>query len=90
MFVKGRGSNRNFKQEIERIRKGFLLGNEAATQLQENLGGSLSRLSADLSRHKHRFVHELLQNADDCDYPDSVVPAALLILSQHEIICCSN
>ncbi|CAE8682931.1 unnamed protein product [Polarella glacialis] len=82
-------------EEVERIRRGFLLDQAGASQLQLNLGGSLQRLGEDLYREQHHFVFELLQNADDCTYvsrggEDGLLPRFKLVLQEGQLVALSN
>ncbi len=48
-------------------------GQELMAKQQERLGRSLYRLSKDLYSKDTHFVLELIQNADDNDYPGDIV-----------------
>ena len=47
-------------------------GQKLMLKQQERLGRSLDRLSKDLYSKDTHFVLELIQNADDNDYPDEL------------------
>lgn len=74
------GSAADYLRELRNIR---MLGKDA-------IGQSAYRNYIDLilrSGTTHtRFIQELLQNADDCDYPDDVVPEFRLTQTQNKII----
>ncbi|CAJ1373276.1 unnamed protein product [Effrenium voratum] len=75
---------------LQSIRAGFCLDQQDAAQLQRNLGGALKRLGDDLYREQHHFVFELLQNGDDNEYAEGVVPCYQLILCEDMLVALSN
>ncbi|CAF0986825.1 unnamed protein product [Adineta steineri] len=64
--------------------------NSAVTRLHGVVQRILEKLSVDLFSEGAHFVLELVQNADDNQYEDSVVPTLRFVLSSQRILVCNN
>jgi hypothetical protein len=60
------------------------------TNLQGILERSLQKLSKDLYSEQGHFVLELIQNADDNQYPPDCLPTLRFVLSDRRILVCNN
>ncbi len=84
-------------EHIESIRRGLGVdsGLDSSGQLiVNNLQGmverSLQKLSKDLYSEQGHFVLELIQNADDNQYPLNCLPTLRFVLSDKRILVCNN
>lgn len=73
----------DIEKESEQIRNG-------AKNLQIQLNNALKLLSDDLYSKKSHFVLELVQNADDNDYPPGVVPKLIFSLAPKQLVLINN
>ncbi|MBS3030005.1 MAG: DUF3883 domain-containing protein [Dolichospermum sp. DET50] len=86
------------KQIIEDIRKntyGIGLQTDQAAQavidsIRKSLNSALERLSIDLYSKETHFVLELIQNADDNQYQNEVIPTLSLTIEAEKIIVQNN
>ena len=78
-LVTGEGSAEDFLRSLQNIRKANKdsLGNSYRSFID-----TILKSGADRSR----FIQELLQNADDCNYPAGVVPAFSLTLRDNKVV----
>ena len=63
---------------------------ESATLIQTTLANALQLLSRELYNYEGHFLLELLQNADDNQYPASVAPALAISVQPDGIIVTNN
>lgn len=70
-------------EESDRVKRG-------AKSMQMKLNNALKLLSDDLYSKKSHFVLELVQNADDNDYPTGVVPQLTFKLKPKQLILVNN
>lgn len=84
-------------EHIQKIREKLGVGNsideaEKSTtdHLQGMLGRALGRLSNDLYSEQNHFVLELIQNADDNQYPTDCLPTLRFSISSDGILVCNN
>ena len=70
-------------EESDRVKRG-------ATSLHKKLNNALKLLSDDLYSKKSHFVLELVQNADDNDYLNGVVPQLTFKLTSKQLILVNN
>ncbi|XP_071709029.1 protein NO VEIN-like [Rutidosis leptorrhynchoides] len=64
--------------------------NNVITKLNDRLGRALNCLSRDLYSQDSHFLLELVQNADDNDYPCDVEPTLTFILQETRVIVLNN
>ena len=92
-------SNPNYAafEHIKQIRKGFGIDSNLDAQsqfivdnLQGMFGRSLEKLSNDLYSEQGHFVLELIQNADDNQYPSDRLPTLRFVVSSDRILVCNN
>ncbi|CAF4183220.1 unnamed protein product, partial [Rotaria magnacalcarata] len=90
-------SNQSGFEHIESIRRGFGIdsgldsgGQSIVKNYQGKLERSLQKLSNDLYSEKGHFVLELIQNADDNQYPSDCLPTLRFVLSDKRILICNN
>ena len=62
------------KAEIDAITRERLPGDGASRQLQDALGRALDKLSMDIYDSDLHFLEEIIQNCDDCRYPEGTQP----------------
>ena len=60
-------------------------GEKLMLKQQERLGRSLDRLSRDLYSKDTHFVLELIQNADDNDYPQDMLKYVTFLVSNAQL-----
>jgi len=84
-------------EHIKKIREGFgvdssldAAGQSIVNNLQGVLERSLEKLSNDLYSEQGHFVLELIQNADDNQYPSDCLPTLRFIVSSDRILVCNN
>lgn len=84
-------------EHIKRIREKLGVGNSidevktpTTNHLQDMLGRALGRLSNDLYSEQNHFVLELIQNADDNQYPSDCLPTLRFSISSDTILVCNN
>lgn len=70
-------------QESDRVRRG-------AKSLHKKLNSALDLLSKDLYSKKSHFILELIQNADDNEYAEGVVPHLTLNVSSERLVLLNN
>ena len=70
-------------EESDRVKRG-------ATSLHKKLNNALKLLSDDLYSKKSHFVLELVQNADDNDYLNGVVPQLTFKLKPKQLVLVNN
>lgn len=70
-------------QESDRVRRG-------AKSLHKKLNSALDLLSKDLYSKKSHFLLELIQNADDNEYAEGVVPHLTLKVSSERLVLLNN
>lgn len=70
-------------QESDRVRRG-------AKSLHKKLNSALDLLSKDLYSKKSHFILELIQNADDNEYAEGVVPHLTLKVSSERLVLLNN
>ena len=73
----------DIEQESDRVRRG-------ARSLHKKLNSALELLSKDLYSKKSHFVLELVQNADDNDYPKGTVPKLTFKLDPERLVLLNN
>lgn len=73
----------DIEQESDKIRRG-------AKSLHKKLNSALELLSKDLYSKKSHFVLELVQNADDNDYPKGTVPKLTFKLEPERLVLLNN
>ncbi|KAG7559044.1 Histidine kinase/HSP90-like ATPase superfamily [Arabidopsis thaliana x Arabidopsis arenosa] len=73
------------KQHIDRIRKTKFSIGGAYNPLTEDLHQALKNLSAELYSKDVHFLMELIQNAEDNEYPEGVDPSLEFILTYEDI-----
>ncbi len=73
----------DIEQESDRVRRG-------ARSLHKKLNSALELLSMDLYSKKSHFVLELVQNADDNDYPKGTVPKLTFKLDPERLVLLNN
>ncbi len=73
----------DIEQESDRVRRG-------ARSLHKKLNSALELLSKDLYSKKSHFVLELVQNADDNDYPKGTVPKLTFKLQPERLVLLNN
>ena len=62
------------RAQIDAITHERLPGDGAKHQLQDALGRALDKLSQDIYDSDLHFLEEIIQNCDDCRYPDGIQP----------------
>ena len=84
-------------EHIQSIRRSFgvdsgldLHGQSIVNNYQGILQRSLQKLSQDLYSDQGHFLLELIQNADDNQYPSNIQPTLRFLLSDQRIIVCNN
>ena len=89
--------NRTAFEHIEKIRRDFGVnsgldstGQSIINNLQGMIERSLQKLSKDLYSDQGHFVLELIQNADDNQYPSDCLPTLRFILSDRRVLVCNN
>lgn len=70
-------------EESDRVKRG-------AKSLQKKLNNALKLLSDDLYSKKAHFVLELIQNADDNNYEEGVVPQLVFNLTSERLVLVNN
>lgn len=83
---------------IESIRRNdYMIGLEMSSQvraaadgLREQLGNALQLLAADLYASETHFLLELIQNADDNNYPQGGVPTVRIELATDQLVFFNN
>jgi hypothetical protein len=79
------------KSVIERIRTAtYKVGDDSANGLKEELNSALELLSKELYAKDTHFVLELIQNADDNNYDDGVIPEIKFKLENQVLIVRNN
>ena len=63
---------------------------QVVANLQDGYNRAMERLAADLYAAEVHFVFELLQNADDCCFPDGVEPTLTICLKSGHLEFTSN
>ena len=78
---------------VERLRMEKLVGGSsdpAIKSLQDTLGRALEKLSRDLYSSSDHFFSEVVQNCDDNDYPEGVVPTLRVVHTPSAIFIANN
>jgi hypothetical protein len=75
---------------IQEIRKGYKVDDPSAGMLHEELNSALTALSIELYSDETHFVLELIQNADDNDYGEAVIPKLAFQFKHDRIIVTNN
>ena len=65
-------------------------GQSIINNLQGMIERSLEKLSKDLYSNQGHFVLELIQNADDNQYPSDCMPTLRFVISAQRILVCNN
>ncbi|KAM1788589.1 hypothetical protein ACFX11_038852 [Malus domestica] len=74
------------KAHMEEIRKTkFSIGREEANPLTEDLHQAVKNLSAELYVKDVHFLMELIQNAEDNEYPEGVDPSLEFVITSRDI-----
>ncbi|XP_026458626.1 uncharacterized protein LOC113359161 [Papaver somniferum] len=74
------------KEHIEEIRKGkFSIGAKEPNLLTEDLHQAVKNLSAELYAKDVHFLMEIIQNAEDNEYPDGVKPSLEFVMTTTDI-----
>ncbi|KAM1376999.1 hypothetical protein TB1_037928 [Malus domestica] len=74
------------KVHVEEIRKTkFSIGREEANPLTEDLHQAVKNLSAELYAKDVHFLMELIQNAEDNEYPEGVNPSLEFVITSRDI-----
>lgn len=78
---------------VERLRMEKLVGGSsdpAIKSLQVTLGRALEKLSRDLYSSSEHFFSEVVQNCDDNDYPEGVIPTLRVVHTPSAISIANN
>eukprot|EP01043_Picozoa_sp_COSAG02_P067423 COSAG02_NODE_10831_length_1849_cov_2.648000_1_plen_480_part_01 len=78
---------------VERLRMEKLVGGSsdpAIKSLQDTLGRALEKLSRDLYSSSDHFFSEVVQNCDDNDYPEGIVPTLHVVHTPSAIFIANN
>ena len=78
------------QEVVDQIRKSFMLGVEEASTLHEMLESAIRLLAVDLYSKDTHFVLELIQNADDNEYPKGTVPELSFKVSPDRLALSNN
>ncbi|KAJ4728850.1 DNA binding ATP binding [Melia azedarach] len=74
------------KEHIEEIRKKkYSIGSEVSNPLTEELHQAVRHLSAELYAKDVHFLMELIQNAEDNEYPEGVDPSLEFVITSRDI-----
>ncbi|KAM1025525.1 hypothetical protein TB2_038051 [Malus domestica] len=74
------------REHIEEIRKGkFSIGEEKLNPLNEDFHQAVKNLSAELYAKDVHFLMELIQNAEDNEYPEGVDPSLEFVITSWDI-----
>ncbi|XP_050150899.1 uncharacterized protein LOC126625839 [Malus sylvestris] len=74
------------KAHVEEIRKTkFSIGREETNPLTEDLHQAVKNLSAELYAKDVHFLMELIQNAEDNEYPEGVDPSLEFVITSRDI-----
>ncbi|XP_059644204.1 uncharacterized protein LOC132285978 [Cornus florida] len=74
------------QEHIEQIRKTkFSIGEEISNPLTEDLHQAVKNLSAELYAKDVHFLMELIQNAEDNEYPEGVDPSLEFVITSRDI-----
>ncbi|XP_023637923.1 uncharacterized protein LOC17887094 [Capsella rubella] len=75
------------KQHIDRIRKTKFSIGGAENPLTEDLHQAVKNLSAELYAKDVHFLMELIQNAEDNEYPEGIDPSLEFVITSEDITC---
>ncbi|XP_059640868.1 uncharacterized protein LOC132283016 [Cornus florida] len=74
------------QEHVEQIRKTkFSIGEEISNPLTEDLHQAVKNLSAELYAKDVHFLMELIQNAEDNEYPEEVDPSLEFVITSRDI-----
>ncbi|XP_066335490.1 uncharacterized protein [Miscanthus floridulus] len=76
------------REHVERIRRQrYFIGREERNPLAEDMHQAVNYLSQELYSKDVHFLMELIQNAEDNDYPSGVLPALEFVITSKDITC---
>jgi hypothetical protein len=75
---------KGYISRLNAVRRGF------EGSMRTSMSGALRELGADLYADSTHFLHEMIQNADDCTFPVPEKAAMEIIVTSNAILLCSN
>ncbi|KAJ1275607.1 hypothetical protein BS78_05G148000 [Paspalum vaginatum] len=76
------------REHVERIRRErYFIGRGEQNPLAEDMHQAVNYLSQELYSKDVHFLMELIQNAEDNDYPSGVLPALEFVITSKDITC---